>query len=58
MGPWSWEFYSRPLSGALNLTIDFLWWYRPFNYGGLWPIYFFKELGFAGFVFMLQVFDF
>jgi hypothetical protein len=50
--------YSRALSKALNPTIDLFWWYRPFNYGRLCPIYFYKELGFGGFVFMLQVFDF
>jgi len=37
--------YSRPLSKALNPTIDLFWWYRPFNYGGLCPICFFRELG-------------
>jgi hypothetical protein len=44
--------YSGPLNRALGLTIDLLWWYRPFIYGGLCPICFFKELGFGGSIFV------
>jgi hypothetical protein len=47
----------RALSRALNetsgLTINILWWYKPFFYGGLCPIRFSKELGFGGSVFVL-----
>jgi len=43
---------SGPLSKASSLIIDILWWYRPFLYGGLCPIYFFKELGSYAFVFV------
>jgi hypothetical protein len=35
-----------PLSEALSLTIDILWWYGPFLYGRLCPIYFSRVLGF------------
>lgn len=44
-----------PFSEALGLTISILWWHRPFFYGGSCPIYFFRELGFGGFIFVLQV---
>jgi hypothetical protein len=44
-----------PFSEALGLSINIFWWYRPFLYGGLCPICFFKELGFGGFVFMFSV---
>jgi len=44
---------SRPLNKALSSTINILWWYMPFFYGGLCPIYFYTELGFGGFVFTL-----
>jgi hypothetical protein len=45
--------FSGPFSEALGLTIDIFWWYRPFHYGGLCPIYFLKELGSSGFIFVL-----
>jgi len=45
--------FSRPFNKALGLTIDILWWYRPFLYGGLYPICFFKEFCFGGFVFVI-----
>jgi hypothetical protein len=38
---------------VLNLTIDILWWYKPFLYGGLCLIYFSKKLSSSGFVFVL-----
>jgi hypothetical protein len=44
--------FSRLLSKVSDLTIDILWWYRPFLYGRLCPIYFFRELGSGGFVFV------
>jgi hypothetical protein len=47
--------FSMPLNEASNLTTDILWWYRPFLYGGLCPIYFSSELGSSGSVFMLWV---
>jgi len=37
--------FSRPLSEASGSTVDILWWYKPSLYGGLCPIYFFRELG-------------
>jgi hypothetical protein len=47
--------YSRPLNEASNSTTNLLWWYKYFIYGKLCPIYFSKELGFGGSVFVLQV---
>ncbi len=44
--------YSGPFSGALGLTTNLFWWYRPFIYGGLCTIYFFKELGFGGSIYV------
>jgi hypothetical protein len=44
--------FSRPFNEALGLTIDVLWWYRLFFYGGLCPIYFFRELGYVGSIFV------
>ncbi len=31
--------FSRPFSEALGLTIDILWWYTPYFYGRVCPIY-------------------
>jgi hypothetical protein len=45
--------FSGPLSKVLGSTIDILWWYRPSFYGGLCPIFFSRELGFGGFIFVL-----
>jgi hypothetical protein len=47
--------FSRPLNGVLGLTIDILWWYRPFFYGGLCFIYFFRGLGSSGSIFVFSV---
>jgi len=51
--------FSGPLSEALGLTINILWWFRPSFYGGLCPIYFFRELGYGGSIlcFMFRIFD-
>jgi hypothetical protein len=48
MGLGLWESFQGPLA-----RLDILWWYRPSLYGRLCPIYFFKELSFSGFVFVL-----
>jgi hypothetical protein len=45
--------FSGPFNETSSLIIDILWWYMPFFYGGFYPIYFFKELGFGGSVFVL-----
>jgi hypothetical protein len=42
-----------PFSEVSNLTIDIFWWYRLSFYGGLYPIYFFRELGCGGSIFVL-----
>jgi hypothetical protein len=42
-----------PLSETLGSTTNIFWWYKPFLYGGLCPIYFSKELGTGGFIFVL-----
>jgi len=57
MGPRSWVMgiYLRPFNEASGLITDLLWWYRLFIYGGLCPIYFSRELGFGGFIIVLQV---
>jgi hypothetical protein len=47
--------YSMPFSRVLSPNIDLLWWYKPFIYGRLCPIYFFKQLGLNGSIFVLQV---
>jgi hypothetical protein len=47
--------YSGPLSEVLGSTTNLFWWYKPFMYGGLCPIYFSKESGFGGSISMLQV---
>ncbi len=41
-----------PLHEASSLTTNIFWWYRPFLYGGLCPICFYRELGSGGFIFM------
>jgi hypothetical protein len=41
-----------PLGKAPCSTIDILWWYKSIIYGGLCPLYFSKELGFGGFIFV------
>ncbi len=38
--------FLRPLSEALGSTFNMFWGYKLFLYGGLCPIYFFRELGF------------
>jgi hypothetical protein len=45
--------FSKPLNEVSNLTTDILWWYRPSFYGGLCPIYFYRELSFGGSIFVL-----
>jgi len=47
--------YLGLLNGVSSSASDLLWWYRPFIYGRLCPIYLSKELGFGGFVSMFQV---
>jgi hypothetical protein len=42
-----------PLSEVSGPTIDILWRYRPLLYEGLCPIYFSKELGSSGSIFVL-----
>jgi hypothetical protein len=44
---------SGPLDESSNLITDIFWWYRFSFYGGLCPIYFSRELGSSGSVFML-----
>jgi hypothetical protein len=53
-----------PLNEASSLTINILWWYGPYFYGGLHPIYFYRELGFwwlcicaLGFVFSRPILE-
>jgi hypothetical protein len=36
--------FLRPLNEVSCWTTNILWWYRPSFYGGLCPIYFFKEV--------------
>jgi len=43
---------SRPLNEALGSTIGILWLYRSSFYGGLCPIYFSRELGSSGSIFV------
>jgi hypothetical protein len=45
--------FLKPFNEALGLTTNILWWYKPSIYGGLCPIYFFRELGFGGSTFVL-----
>jgi hypothetical protein len=47
--------YPRPLNKALGPTTDLFWWYKPFIFGRLCPICFFREHGFGNFIFVLQV---
>jgi hypothetical protein len=47
--------YLGPFNRTLGSTTDLLWWYKLFIYKRLRPIYFSKELGFGGFVFVFQV---
>ncbi len=47
------KIFSRPLNKVSCLITDILWWYKPFLYGGLCPIYFSRELDYNGFVFVL-----
>jgi hypothetical protein len=51
--------YSRPFSKASNPNIDLLWWYKPLIYGRLCPIYFSRELGFGGSIYvpMFRIFN-
>jgi hypothetical protein len=44
--------FLRPLNNALSSTTDIFWCYKDFFYGRLYPIFFSKELGFGGFIFM------
>jgi len=48
--------YSGPFSGVLGLIINFLWWYKLFIYGKWCIVCFSMELGFNGFIYVLQVF--
>ncbi len=41
-----------PFNEALSSIIDILWWYRAYFYGGLCPIYFYRELGIGGSIFV------
>jgi hypothetical protein len=45
--------FLRPLNEASCLTTDILWWYRPFFYGKVCPIWFSRELGSGGSIFLL-----
>jgi len=54
VGVWG-HYGSRPLNEVSSFIINLLWWYKYFIYGRLFPICFYKELGFGGFVFVLQV---
>jgi hypothetical protein len=45
--------YSGLVNGALGPTANFLWWYRLFICGKLYPIYFSREFGFGGFISMI-----
>ncbi len=45
--------YSWPFNEVPNLTINLLWWYKPFIYGRLCPIYFSRELSFGDSIFVL-----
>jgi hypothetical protein len=55
-GSWVVGVYSKPFSRALGPTINLLWWYKLIVHGKLCLIcYSFKELGFGGFISMLQV---
>jgi hypothetical protein len=45
--------FSRPLSKVSSSTTAILWWYRHSLYGGLCPIYFFKELDYGVCVFVI-----
>ncbi len=50
---WVMGVFSRPFSEVSSLTIDIFWWYMLSFYGGLCPIYFSKELGSGGFIFVI-----
>ncbi len=45
--------FARSFNEMSSSTTGILWWFRPSLYGGLCPIYFSRELGFGGFVFVL-----
>ncbi len=45
--------FLKPFNEALGLITNILCWYKPSLYGGLCPIYFFRELGFGGSTFVL-----
>jgi hypothetical protein len=47
--------FSKPFDKVSSLTTNILWWYKPSFYVGLCPIFFFKELGSSGSIFMVQV---
>ncbi len=46
--------YWGPFNKMSSPTTNLLWWYKLFIYGGLFPIYFSRELSFSGFIFVLQ----
>jgi hypothetical protein len=45
--------FSGPISETLGSTTNILWWYKPSLYGKLCPIYFSRELGSSGSIFVL-----
>ncbi len=47
------EVFLGPLNDALGSKTDILWWYRPYIYGGLCPIYFFGEFRSNGSIFVI-----
>jgi hypothetical protein len=47
------EVFLGPFSEASGLTTNTLWWYKPSLYGRLCPIYFSRELGSGGSIFVL-----
>jgi hypothetical protein len=49
--------YSRLFNMVLGPTSNFLWWYKCFVYGRLCPIYFSRELGFSGSIYVFHVFQ-
>ncbi len=55
MGLGSWESIQGIFNGVSGSITNIFWWYRLFIYGGLCPIYFFRELGFSGSIFAFQV---
>jgi hypothetical protein len=44
--------FLAPFNEVLGSTTNILWWYRLSPYEGLCPIFFFRELGFSGSIFV------